>query len=382
MPFFLTSKTMQVWLKESNVDLTTIGIFSMVALPYALKFLWAPFLDRYKFPFLGQRRGWLLVAQIAITVMIFVMGAIDPSQNLWWFAVMALLIAFFSATQDVVVDAYRIETLSDDELGPGTTLYMYGYKIGMLITGALALILADHISWQSVYFIMGLIMGLTVLITFFADEPKARVSKPETLSEAVINPFKEFFNRRAAFWILLFIVLYKVGDNMAGNMLSPFYLDMGYSKTEIGVIAKAISPTISWIGPVLGGFLVYFVGISGALWIAGFLQAASTFCFAFLAWIPKSLILYGSVVAFEDISAGVGSVAFVAFMSNSVNREFTATQYALLSGLAQIPRVIIAAPAGFLAKTLGWVNFFTFCALAAIPGMLLIFFFLRPRPQK
>lgn len=381
-PFLLTSKTMQIWLKEASVDLTVIGIFSMVALPYTLKFLWAPFVDRYEFPFFGLRRGWLLICQIFLTVLILVMSLVNPADNLWWFAVMALLISFFSATQDVIVDAYRIDTLSSDDLGLGTALYMYGYKISMLITGALALILADHISWRSVYLFMASVMALTIFITFFADEPKARVTHPQSLRQAVVNPFKEFLTRKNALWILLFIVLYKVGDNMAANMLSPFYLDMGYTKTEIGVIAKLISPTISWIGPVLGGFLVYFFGISGALWIAGFLQAASTFCFAVLAWVPKNLWIYGAVISFEDVTAMVGSVAFVSFMSSSVNRQFTATQFALLSGLAQIPRVIIAAPAGYFAKTMGWPSFFIFCALAAVPGMFLIFFFLKPRPQN
>lgn len=381
-PFLLTSKTMQVWLKEASVDLTVIGVFSMVALPYTLKFLWAPFVDRYKFPFLGLRRGWLFICQVFLTLLIVIMSLVNPAENLWWFAVMALLISFFSATQDVIVDAYRIDTLSSADLGLGTALYMYGYKISMLITGALALVLADHISWQSVYISMATIMGLTIFITYWADEPKSRGSHPESLQQAVVAPFKEFLARKSAFWILLFIVLYKVGDNMAANMLSPFYLDMGYTKTEIGIIAKLISPTISWIGPILGGFLVYFFGISGALWVAGILQAASTFSFAFLAWLPKNLWLYGAVISFEDVTAMVGSVAFVSFMSNSVNRQFTATQFALLSGLAQIPRVIIAAPAGYFAKTMGWSSFFIFCALAAIPGMLLIFFFLKPRPQN
>ncbi|OQW51245.1 MAG: hypothetical protein A4S09_17615 [Proteobacteria bacterium SG_bin7] len=382
MPFLLTSKTMQVWLKEANVDLTVIGIFSMVALPYTLKFLWAPLIDRYQFPFLGLRRGWLFVCQVFLGILIGTMALINPAEHLWGFAVMALLVSFFGATQDVVVDAYRIETLSRKDLGPATALYMYGYKTSMLITGALALVLADHISWRSVYIIMALVMALTVSITFFADEPKVRASHPESLQQAVVNPFKEFLTRKYAVWILLFVVLYKVGDNMAANMLSPFYLDMGYSKTEIGIIAKLISPTMSWVGPVLGGFLVYSLGISGALWFAGVLQAASTFCFAILAWVPKNLWIYGAIISFEDVTAMIGNVAFVSFMSSSVNRQFTATQFALLSGLAQIPRVIIAAPAGYFAKTLGWPPFFIFCALAAVPGLFLIFFFLRPRPQK
>lgn len=375
LPFLLTSKTMQVWLKESSVDLTLIGIFAFVGLPYTLKFVWSPLVDRYKFPFLGLRRGWILVSQIVIALMILFMAMIDPQTNLWWFAIAAMLIAFFSSTQDIVVDAYRIETLKAEDLGMGTALYMYGYKIAMLISGALALILADHMSWRSVYFIMAVFMGVSVVITLWAEEPEVKTVHPHSLKEAIFNPFVEFFSRKFAFLILIFIILYKVGDNMAGSMLSPFYLDMGYTKTEIGVIAKAIAPTIGWIGPVLGGFLVYFFGIMGALWIAGFLQAASTFCFVVLAWVPKNLFLYGAVISFEDVTAAVGSIAFVAFMSNSVNRKFTATQYALLSSLAQVPRVFIAMPTGYLAKTMGWPNFFIFCALAAIPGMLLLFLF-------
>ncbi|MDZ4663021.1 MAG: AmpG family muropeptide MFS transporter [Pseudomonadota bacterium] len=377
MPLFLTSRTMQFWLKEAGVDLTVIGIFAIVGLPYTLKFLWAPFLDRFTLPFLGHRKGWLAFSQLALTVLICGLGLINPAHHLWGFAVMALLVAFFSATQDIVVDAYRLETLKDEELGLGTALYTYGYKIALLITGALALLLADHMAWKYVYLIMAAIMGLNLIFTIKAPEPKTGNIKPKTMAEALVLPFKEFFNRKSAIVILLFIVLYKVGDNMAGNMLAPFYLDRGYTKTEIAIIAKTIAPTLSWVGPILGGSIVYFFGIWGSLWIAGFLQAASTFGFTFVALAEKNLWLYGAVVSFEDITAAVGSIAFVSFMSNTASRKFTATQYALLSSLAGVPRVIIGTPTGYLAKQMGWSSYFLFCTLAAIPGMLLLLYLRR-----
>lgn len=377
MPFFLTSKTMQFWLKESNVDITLIGIFAIVGLPYTLKFVWSPIIDRFTLPFLGHRKGWLAFSQFALTVLICAMGLTNPANHIWIFAILALLVAFFSATQDIVVDAYRIETLKNEELGLGTALYTYGYKIALLITGALALLLADHMSWKYVYLIMAAIMGINLFFTIRAPEPKTGDIKPKTLSEAVVLPFKEFFTRKSAILILLFIVLYKVGDNMAGSMLAPFYLEKGYTKTEVAVIAKTIAPTLSWIGPVLGGSVVYFFGIWGALWFAGFLQAASTFGFTLVAMAEKNLWLYGAVVSFEDITAAVGTIAFVAFMSNTANKKFTATQYALLSSFAGIPRVLISMPTGYLAKNLGWTPYFIFCTLAAIPGMLLLLYFRR-----
>jgi len=372
LPLLLTITVLQAWMKEEGVDLTVIGLMALVGLPYTLKFLWAPFLDRYTLPFLGRRRGWLLTAQIFLIFSIAGLGLTDPGGNPWMLAFAALLVTFFSASQDIVVDAYRREDLPDEELGLGSSLYINGYRVGMLLASGGGLILADHVSFSTVYLIMAACVLPGVLTTLFAPEPEIAAGTPESLKEAILYPLIDYFSRKEALWILAFILFYKIGDSMASAMATPFYLDIGFSKTEIGAVVKLFGFWATIIGSLIGGVLMLRQGIYRSLWIFGFLQAISTAGFAILARIGHSISALSAVIAFENLSSGMGTAAYVAFMASITNKKFTATQYALLSSLMGVPRVLVSAPTGFFAKSLGWENFFIFCTLIAIPGMLLL----------
>ena len=375
LPLLLTISLLQAWMKEEGVDLTVIGLMALVGLPYTLKFLWAPFLDRFTLPFFGRRRGWLLIAQLSLIFSIVGLGLTDPGNNPWMVAFAAFLVTFFSASQDIVVDAYRREDLSDEELGLGSSLYVNGYRVGMLLASGGGLIMADHMSFFMVYVIMAACMLPGVLTTLLAPEPDVPAGTPKSLKEAAIGPLVDYFSRSGAVWILAFILLYKIGDQMASAMTMPFYLDIGFSKTEIGAVVKLFGFWATIAGSLFGGVLMLRMGINRSLWIFGFLQALSTAGFAFLAKIGYNVGLLSGVIAFENLSAGMGTAAYVAFMASITNKKFTATQYALLTSLMGIPRVMASAPTGFLAKNIGWEGFFIFCTLIAIPGMLLLFKF-------
>ena len=372
LPLLLTISVLQAWMKEAGIDLTVIGLMALVGLPYTLKFLWAPFLDRYTLPFLGRRRGWLLIAQLLLVLSIISLAMTDPVTHPAMVALAALAVTFFSASQDIVVDAYRREDLSDAELGLGSSLYINGYRVGMLLASGGGLIMADHVSFSTVYLIMAACMLPGVLTTILAPEPVAAEGKPTSLREAVIQPLIEYFTRSGAIWMLAFILLYKIGDTMASTMTTPFYLDIGFTKTEIGTVVKLFGFWATVAGGLAGGVLMIRLGINRSLWVFGILQALSTAFFAVLAHVGHDISLLSSVIAFENLSSGMGTAAFVAFMASITNKKFTATQYALLSSLMGAPRVFASAPTGFLAKHFGWEAFFIFCALVAIPGMLLL----------
>ncbi len=372
LPLLLTGSVLQAWMTDEGVDLGTIGLFALVGLPYTLKFLWAPLTDRYCFPFFGRRRGWLITIQVALALSIAGLGWTQPAQAPLTVAVAAWLLTFFSASQDIVIDAYRREALADNELGLGSSLYVNGYRIGMLLASGGGLIMADFMSFAMVYQLMALTMSVGILTTLFAPEPEVPAGTPATLQDAVVQPFLDYFRRRHALLILLFILLYKVGDTMASHMTTPFYLDIGFSKTEIGAVVKLFGFWATVIGSLIGGVIIIRTGIYRALWGFGILQALSTAGFALLAQVGYSLPWLAGVIAFENLSAGMGTAAFVAFMASLTNKQFTATQYALLSSLMGIPRVIVAAPTGYLAELIGWTVFFTLCALIAIPGLMLL----------
>ena len=372
LPLLLTISVLQAWMKEEGVDLTVIGIMALVGLPYTLKFLWAPFMDRFTLPFLGRRRGWLLIAQVALIFSIAGLGSTDPGNNPWIVAFAAFLVTFFSASQDIVVDAYRREDLSDEELGLGSSLYVNGYRMGMLLASGGGLIMADYIPFSMVYLIMAACILPGVLTTLLAPEPEATFGAPKTIKGAVFDPLVEYFKRQGALWILAFILFYKMGDTMASAMTMPFYLDIGFSKTEIGTIVKLFGFWATIAGALIGGVLMLRLGINRSLWVFGFLQAISTACFALLARIGHSVPALSGVIAFENLSSGMGTAAYMAFMASITNKRFTATQYALLTSLMGVPRVLASAPTGFFAKNLGWVTFFIACTLIAIPGLLLL----------
>lgn len=387
LPLLLTISVLQAWMKDEGVDLSVIGMMALVGLPYTLKFLWAPFLDRFTLflfgrPFLGRRRGWLLGIQVALMLAIAGLGFTNPAESPWMVAWVAFLVTFFSASQDIVVDAYRREDLADEELGLGSSLYVNGYRVGMLLASGGGLIMADYMSFTWVYLIMAASMLVGVVTTLLAHEPPVPEGTPQSMMEAVIDPFVEYFARKKAWLILAFILLYKIGDTMASTMTTPFYMDIGFSKTEIGAVVKLFGFWATIAGSLLGGLLMLSLGIYRALWIFGFLQAISTAGFAVLAQLGYTLVGLASVIAFENLSGGMGTAAYMAFMASLTNKKFTATQYALLSSLMGVPRVLASAPTGLLAEFMGWQGFFIFCTLIAIPGLWLLSRFSHRRAES
>ncbi len=372
LPLLLTISVLQAWMKEEGVDLSVIGMMSLVGIPYTVKFLWAPLLDRVTLPFLGRRRGWLFIAQLSLMAAIAGLGLSHPKAHPWMLAGAAFLVTFFSASQDIIVDAYRREALSDAELGLGSSLYVNGYRVGMLLASGGGLILADHLPFSMVYLVMAACMIPGMVTTFFSKEPDQPFGVPGTLVEAVIEPLREYFARNGAWWILAFILCYKIGDSMASAMTTPFYLDIGFSKTEIGAVVKLFGFWATIAGSLVGGIWMIRIGIGASLWIFGVLQAVSTAGFMLLTYTGPSVPVLSAVIAFENFTGGMGTSAFAAFMASMTHKRFTATQYALLSSLMGVPRVLVSAPTGILAKTLGWNWFFAVCVLAAIPGLLIL----------
>ena len=374
LPLLLaTGSVLQAWLKEAGVDLGTIGLFALVGLPYTLKFLWAPLLDRFApIASMGRRRGWLLLIQLTLIVAVAGLGLADPALSLPGVTLAAFLVAFFSASQDIVIDAYRRESLADDEQGLGASLYVNGYRIGLLLSSGGGLILADFIPFQAVYAVMAAAMLPGLITTLFCVEPAVPMGTPRTLRDAVVQPFVEYFSRQDAVLILLFVLLYKVGEMMASQMTTPFYLELGFSKTEIGTIVKLFGFWATVIGGLLGGVLMLRLGMYRALWLFGVLQAIGLLGFVILARLGHSLPGLALAITSENLFSGMATTAYVAFMATLTNKKFTATQYALLSSLMGIPRVIVNTPTGYLAEWLGWEGFFLFCMAATVPGLWLL----------
>jgi PAT family beta-lactamase induction signal transducer AmpG len=372
LPLLLTGSTFKFWMREEGLDLTTIGFFGLVGLPYTLKFLWAPLMDRIIPSFGGRRRGWMLITQVVLMIALGFMAFAQPSVHLPAIAGLCLLIAFASASQDIVLDAYRREYLNDEELGIGSSVFVNGYRIGLLASGALALVLAEYLSWPTAYFILGMFMLVGIVATLYAPEPIVETTPPSSLREAFVGPFLEFCRRPGWLSILLFILLYKIGDSMASEMLSPFWVDLEVSKPQIAAIVKTFGFAALIAGGMLAGLVVYRWGIIPSLLIFGLLQMISTAGFAVLAIVGNHLPTLTAVIAFENLTGGMGTTAFVAFMASLTDKRFTATQYALLSSFMGIPRVLAGSITGVLATWLGWAGFFVLCTLLAIPGLLLI----------
>ncbi len=375
LPLELTGFVLKTWMREEGVDLAIIGLFALVGLPYTLKFLQAPLLDRFSFFRMGRRRGWMLIFQTALVLSIAGLGLTHPAQSPWLVALSAFFVTIFSASQDIVIDAYRREDLADEELGLGSSLYIAGYRIGMLLAAGGGLILADHIPFSLVYALLALCLLPGLITTLVTPEPATPFGTPKSLKEAVVDPFVEYFNRTNAIWILAFILLYKIGDTMASSMSAPFYVDLQFSKTEVGALVKLIGFWAIMGGSFIGGILMLRLGINKSLWIFGVLQAVSTAGFAVLAQVGHNLSMLAWVIGFENLSAGMGTAAYAAFMASITHKKFTATQYALLTSLMGIPRVVVSSGTGYMAEAMGWTSFFIFCTLIAIPGMLLLFKF-------
>ena len=382
LPLYLLLNLVPAWLKTEGLSLRAIGAFALIQFPYTWKFLWAPLLDRYGIlPWLGRRRSWMFVSQLGLLAAIAWLGHLSPRDDLPLIVVLTAVLAFLSATQDIALDAFRREILPDAELGLGNAIHVNAYRIAGLVPGSLALILADHLPWSQVFLITAAFMVPGLLMTLSVREPLAAGGTPRTLREAVVEPFREFFGRhgtQSALLVLAFLFFYKLGDSLCTALATPFYLDMGYTKTEIGIIAKNAGLWPAVAGGILGGVWMFKLGINRALWVFGVVQAVTILGFLGLAWVgaaestPARLILLALVIGSEAIGVGLGTTAFVAFMARTTHPAYTATQLALFTSLMAVPRTVINAGAGWLVEQMGWPGFFALCFLLALPGMLLL----------
>jgi PAT family beta-lactamase induction signal transducer AmpG len=375
MPLYVLLQLVPAWLRDQGVSLAEIGLFALVGIPYVWKFLWAPLMDRWIPPLLGRRRGWMFLCQLALIASIGVLGAFDPQQSTWVIAWLAFGVAFFSASQDVALDAFRREILPDRELGLGNAIHVQAYRISSLIPGSLSLILADILPWSTVFWITAAFMLVALCMSLLVAEPDSELPTGTGLREAVVAPFSEYLQRRGWTGVCLvigFMVLYKIGDNMATALATPFYIDMGFSMTEIGVVAKnaALWPAI--VGGLLGGVAMLRLGINRSLWVFGAVQLLSILGFAVLAGSGPLLWLLAVVIAFEYLGVGMGTAAFTAFIARETSRTYAATQFALFTAIAALPRTFANASTGVIVEAVGWQSFFLLCTLLAVPGMLLL----------
>ncbi|MFZ1765989.1 MAG: AmpG family muropeptide MFS transporter [Candidatus Nitrotoga sp.] len=381
LPLYLLFNLLPAWLRSEQIDLKTIGLFALIQFPYTWKFLWSPLLDRYVLPILGRRRGWMLLTQLGLLAVIASMGAFSPQSDLHTIAYIATLLAFLSATQDIVLDAYRRELLVESELGLGNAVHVNAYRIAGLVPGSLSLILADFMPWSIVFIITALFMLPGMVMTLMVKEP-LNINSPRSLRDAVVEPFREFIARqgwKSALLILTFLFFYKLGDSMCTALATPFYMDMGFSKTQIGLIAKNAGLWPAVIGGLLGGLWMVKIGINRALWLFGVVQVVSIFGFFWLASMgyhaeitTVELTQLAIVIGIEALGVGLGTAAFVAFIARTTHPAYTATQFALFTSLAAMPRTFANAATGWLVEAIGWTGFFLLCALLALPGMVLL----------
>ncbi len=380
LPFNLPDSTLQAWLATLNMDIKTIGWFTLVGAPYAFKFLWAPVLDRYALPVLGRRRGWMLLLQLLLAVLIAMlglqgerMGIGAPGEVVYAVAAIGLLLAFVSATQDIVIDAYRADTLRPEERGVGSTATQVGYRVATWIAGALALILSDVIGWRNTYLLMAVVMGATVLFTWAAPEPERVAPRPRTLAAAVMDPLREFLGRPGAWALLALIVLYKFGDAFALKLVTAFLIKgVGFTALEVGAISKTVVITLTLLGTFVGGVLLARIGLFRSLLFFGILQALTNLLYALLAATGKSTVLMVIALGFDNFAGGMGAAAFVAFLMGLCDVRFSAFQYALLSALASVARNFLGPPAAYVVDAVGWSSFFTLTFFTAIPGLLVL----------
>jgi PAT family beta-lactamase induction signal transducer AmpG len=402
LPLALTFGTLSVWLREVGVNKTTIGLFALAGTPYTLKFLWAPLVDRMPIPvltrWLGRRRGWTILTQLLLMVTIAGLGATNPVTHPGLTAIFALAVGFWSATQDIVIDAYRVEILEERQYGAGAATIVLGYRIGMLVSGAGALYLATYVGWFVSYGIMAGFMIVGMATVLLNPEPSVQISRESIEQErriaeylkarpelrgrkaqafawghgAVISPFAEFMRRRGWLVILLFILLYKFGDALAGVMSGPFYVDLGFTKNEIASVSKVFGLWAIIIGGVTGGIIVDRLGILKSLFICGILQMFSNLMFVLLALAGNDLKVLALAIAVENLSGGMGTTAFVAYLSSLCNVAYTATQYALLTSFMAFGRTVLSSSGGWLADQMDWASFFVLTTVAALPGLLLL----------
>jgi MFS transporter, PAT family, beta-lactamase induction signal transducer AmpG len=373
LPLALTGGTLQAWMTVEGVDLTTIGFFTLVGLPYTIKFLWAPLMDRFVPPLLGRRRGWMLLCQLALAICIFSSSLFSPKETPWLIAGLALMIAFFSASHDIVVDAYRADVLPAHERGMGAAVFVSGYRFAMLISGAVALMLSEYLGWRVTYVLISVLMLTGMLAVWWGPEPMHDSKPPATLGEAVVGPLKDFFMRNGAVSFLILIILYKLGDAFAGSLTTAFLIrGPGFSLTEVGALNKGLGLAATILGALFGGALMVRLGLYGSLMLFGILQAVSNLSFMILAYVGKSYLMLITAVGFENLAGGMGTAAFVALLMALCHARYSAAQFALLSALAALGRVYVGPASGFLAEDFGWVIFFLFTFFIALPGLFLL----------
>ena len=389
LPFYIIKDVLKAQMTEAQVSIETIGLSSALALPYTLKFLWSPPMDAYAPLGLGRRRGWIILAQVLLLGAIATLGLPSPESSLELLALAALAVSFFGATQDIALDAFRREFLKDEELGFGTGLWMNTWRLGMLVAVGGAFLSSDlGLDYRSIYLLLSLLMFVGIVTALLVPEPRVGVAPPTSLRESVVSPFVEFFQRPLALWILLFILFYKLGDSVAQTMAIPYLLGQGYSKSEYFVVVKGVGMVSLFGGVLLGGVLMARLGIGKCLWIFGLLQALSTALFSLIVLVRHEedqglrLGLLSGIVGFEFLSAGLGQAAYASYMAMQTNKRFTATQYSLLSSLMAVPATVVGASAGHMVAHLGWVGFYTVCALLAIPGMAILVKLLPGRGDK
>ena len=396
VPLLLTGSILQAWLTQEKIDLTSIGLFTLVGLPYTLKFLWAPVIDNLRLPVLsrlfGRRRSWLLLLQAILMAATLLLGFANPSDNLLYVTVMAIAVAFTSASYDIIVDAFRIELCNEKNMAAGAATFVYGYRIAMWLTGFSSFVIADHFGWTIAYMVMAgfILVGMvTVLLTAEPGSVKAASADGDPLADtdylgwlkhAVIDPFADFMKRPDWLVILLFTILYKFGDSLAGAMASPFYLQTGFTLTEIAEIVKTLGTVATFGGLFLGGWLLAATSMYRALWVCGILQMASNLMFAALAAIGPDISFLALTIGLENVSGGMGTAVFVAYLSSLCNVAYTATQYALLSSLMAVARTVLVSPAGWLVERLGWMEFFILTTIAALPGLMLLWYLSKQQP--
>lgn len=374
LPLALTSGTLQAWMTVGNVDLKTIGFFSLVGQAYVFKFLWSPLMDRYTPPFLGRRRGWLLTTQVLLLLAIAAMGFLEPASQLRWMAALAVVIAFCSASQDIVFDAWKTDVLSPEERGSGAAISVLGYRLAMLVSGGLALWLADKwLGWQAMYWLMAGLMIPCIIATLLAPEPNDAIPAPKTLEQAVVEPLRDFFNRNNAWLMLLLIVLYKLGDAFAMSLTTTFLIrGVGFDASDVGMVNKTLGLFATILGALYGGVLMQRLSLYRALLIFGVLQGVSNAGYWLLAISDKNIMSMGAAVFFENLCGGMGTAAFVALLMTLCNKSFSATQFALLSALSAVGRVYVGPLAGWFVDAHGWPAFYLFSVFAAVPGILLL----------
>ncbi|MBL8483318.1 MAG: AmpG family muropeptide MFS transporter [Rhodocyclaceae bacterium] len=382
LPLYVLINLLPAWLRTEGLSLKAIGALTLIQFPYTWKFLWAPLADRYAIPGLGRRRGWMFVTHIGLVISIAAFGLFSPQADLPWVVATAAAVALLSATLDIALDAFRRELLREEELGLGNAVHVNAYKVAGLVPGSLALILSEWLPWWQVFAITAAFMLPGIAMCLLVEEPARSLRAPPDLRAACVEPFREFVGRAGwsgAATVLAFIFLYKLGDSLCTALATPFYLDMGFSRAEIGAIAKNAGLWPSVLGGFAGGLWMVKLGINRALWLFGVVQMLSILGFAVLAWLgpaaatPERLTVLAAVIGFEALGVGLGTAAFVAFIARATNPAYTATQFALFTSLAAVPRTFINAGAGWLVENLGWVTFFMLCTLLAVPGMLLLF---------